>query len=271
MIWLLSFLGGCTSVSAEGRLVDGLTGEPLAGTRIVAHATLPDPRTSCPDIQAITTVDGAFHLERSCDVPYAIGLPDRRDRWLADTRTLPPGDVSGLEVRAWPAPEATGIYRLSGDTLEALRASTELRSEPIKESADRAVYPRRIPHRVPRIGPDDVLALVGREVIAGTRFDPLIPSGPRLFGDDAFNVRMDPWSYVGMRFTDDRTFERVDAAIDSAHVLDKADGDRAVRYLRGAALPPGRYVVHWDGSELGTILDVGTAPTDPADLPPSSP
>lgn len=248
---------GCSSPTASGTIVDGMTGEPIANTRLVANAKGPAGMT-CQTFDATTNEQGAFEFKGLCDGEYGLKLDDE-NLWMAEVDTIPDGGAENLDIKVWRAPAGAGLYRLSGGEIESIRAAGDIMKEKIKGTDELAHYPANIPNRVPVIGPDDHLVIVGKSAVEQTRIDPLVPSGPRIFGDDEVEVKMDAWSYIGIQFTDDTTFERLTATIDESKLLTKEKGDRVTRYIPGSAIPAGRYVA-WRPEGRGlVILDFGSS------------
>lgn len=258
LVGALALVTACSSASADGTLTDGMTGEALAHIRIVATHKDPTASLTCRAFEATTDEQGAFSIPKLCDGEYGIKLGDD-SLWLAETDSFPAGGVQGLELKAWRAPAGSGIYRLSEGKLEPIRTSADLKKEKIKDSEEEALYPSRIPNNLPVVGPNDHLVLVGAGAVEKSVILPLIPSGPRLFGDKETDVRMEPWSYIGIRFTDDRSFERVSAEIDEGKVLTKEKAERIVKWIPGSAIPEGRYALYQPGGRSVTLVDLGSS------------
>lgn len=254
---LLGLAAGCSSPGANGVIVDGMTGEPVAEARVVASATSQTSLT-CMNFETTTDAQGHFQFKGLCDAEYALKLDDE-SLWMAEVDTIPAGGASNLEVKVWRAPAGSGLYRLSGGEIESLRAAGDIMKEKIKGTDELAHYPANIPGAIPVIGPNDHLVLVGQSAVEQTRIDPLIASGPRIFGDDEVEVKMDAWSYIGVKFVDDTTFERVNTAVDDSKAFTKEKETRIARFISGSALPAGRYVAWRPEGRGAIILDFGTS------------
>lgn len=257
LVGLLGLFAGCSSPSANGVIVDAMTGGPVAEARVVASA-VGQTSLTCMNFETTTDAQGAFEFASLCDAEYKLKLDDET-LWLAEVDSIPAGGAENLEVKVWRAPASSGYYRLSGGEIENIRVAGEVMKEKIKGTEELAHYPANIPNTVPVIGPDDHLVIVGQGTIEQTRIDPLVPSGPRVFGDAEVEVKMDAWSYLGITFTDDTTFVRSTAQVDDSKAFTKEKGDRIVRFIPGSAIPAGRYAI-WRPEARGVaILDFGAS------------
>lgn len=261
-------LVGCSTVTVEGRVVDGLNGEPIAGPyRMKARATSSDVAVSCQSFDTAVDERGAFKFDRLCPGTAYQLETDRDDLWLVEVDEVPDGGFgTPTDLLAWRVPRGAGVYRLSGGELEVLKTVADVESVTLWKSKEKAKYPANIPNALPAIGPDDHLVLVGKTAVEELRFYPLIETGTRRFGDEKVTWTMEPWWYVGVKFTDDQTYERLDASFDTSRVVDKQKGDRMARFIPGTALPEGRYAVMREEDRRMYLLDFGKAqaPKDPA-------
>ncbi|MEZ4321973.1 MAG: carboxypeptidase-like regulatory domain-containing protein [Myxococcota bacterium] len=256
----LSLVTGCSNPTAKGTLTDGISGKPIAEMRLIASATGAASMT-CSAFEATTDASGAFTFDKLCaGTGYSLKA-ENENLWLADVDAIPDGGAENLDVKAWQAPKGSGLYRLTGDTLQSIRTSADIKSEPIWNSdTEKVFYPATLPKEPVRIEATDYLVLVGEGAVEKTKYYPLIPSGERKFGSNKTTIiTMDPWSYIGMEFTSDEQFERKEAAPTESGVVTKAKGDRNVAWVKGDALPPGRYAVHRENDSRTTVLDFGKA------------
>ncbi len=260
----LTFLVGCSSASIEGTLTDGLTGAPVAETRLVAKAVSADASMTCQAFEATTDAEGKFAIADVCTgTAYAVEVKD--DTWWApDLGEVADGGVQGLAVEVWRNSKGSGLYHLAGSDFNAVRTSADVKSDPILKSDVKVRYPNTVPKRVTRIASGEYLVMVSTQSVDTLQIVPLIKSGERHFGNDESKVTMDPWSYIGIRFEDDTTFEEVQAVIDDSKVKEKKAGDRAGRYISGDALPAGRYAVLAEKGRTVTIVDFGAEVAEPA-------
>jgi len=260
---LVALLTGCSTVTVEGRVVDGLNGQPIAGPyRIKAKATAPDAAMSCQFFDTEVDKDGKFKLDRLCSgTPYVLET-DRDDVWFVDVDQIPDGGWNQpTDLTAWRVPKGNGLYKLSNGTLEALKTVADVKIATPFKSDQTVRYPELIPNEVKVIGPDDYLVMVGRTAVENLKFQPLVRSEARRLDDD---TTMEPWFYIGVKFTDDSHFEAVTAALDPGKVLEKRKGEREARFVPGAALPAGRYAVLGDDDHRLYMLDFGASQGTPA-------
>ncbi len=261
---------GCGGGDAEGTLTYAMSGDGIAETRIIAKAMSVDASMTCQTFEATTDANGAFKIVGLCG-GTAYKLTTSNDQlWLPDAEQVPDGGMMGVELKAWVASEGSGVYKLAGGTLNGVRSSTDLKQETLLESEEKVNYPARIPRDVALVAPGEYLVLSGKETMAAMSIVPLIPSGERKF---AGRITMAPWSFIGVKFIDDETYEKVEAVIDEGKITTKEAGERAIRYIAHDALPVGRYAVYDASQERGvvTIVDFGKvtpkqeAPAEPVE------
>ncbi|MEQ1565194.1 MAG: hypothetical protein ABMA64_06110 [Myxococcota bacterium] len=265
-MWFAVVLVGCGSVSVEGRVVDGLNGQPIAGPyRVKAKAVSAEAAISCQFFDADVSAEGKFVLDQLCTGTAYTLETDRDDVWLVDQDQVPEGGwAQPTDLVAWRVPKGAGLYKLSNGQLEALKTAADVKSEKILGSEERVLYPAAIPNAVTVIGPEDYLVLVGKAAVEELKIEPLVASGQRKFGDATITWTMEPWLYVGVKFTDDTTFERVPATVDAAKVVDKERGERKARFVSGSALAAGRYAMLKEGDKRLYVFDFGAGQGTPA-------
>jgi hypothetical protein len=275
--WGLAAVVGCSTVTVEGRVIDGLNGQPIPGPyRMKATTTSADVALSCQVFDTAVGADGSFKFDRLCPGTAYKLETDRDDLWLVDVDEVPDGGFGQpTDLVAWRVPKGGGVYKLSGGELLALKTDAGVETVSIWKSPEQVRYPDPIPNKMTRIGPDDHLVLVGASAIDDLKFHPLLESGTRKFGDEKRAWSMDPWWYVGVKFTDDTTFERVEAPFDSSKLIDKEKGDRRARFVSGTALPAGRYAILRDDDRRMFLVEFGEpsaaapAPAAPAPAAPA--
>ncbi len=252
-------LGACGGNKVEGKVVDGRTGQAMGGFTLKASAA-EDTNMTCQYFEAEVADDGSFLFESLCSgVPYNLES-SREDIWLADGPSVPAEGIEGAtEFKVWNAPKGSGIWRVpAGGDLQQLKTTADIKQESLKESDEVVHYPSNIPKNVPLVAGNDVLLIVGNP--AEMLFKPLIyEADVRKFGDEQTNVKMDPWWYVGKRFSDHSVFEVVEATVDAGQLADKSDATRAARWMNAGALPAGRYAVHRADDRRMYIIDFGEA------------
>lgn len=286
----LVFAVGCTA-NFTGAVVDGITGKPVTSKaqtdsgdslRLIAEAVTenengtfesnPGAGLTCLTFSSDLGDDGSFNLSGLClsSTGYRLRLSDA-SWFLGETDFLPQGsDVSAPRtIKAWHAPMGTGIKTLIDDNHGRITSRVNLRSEIIKGTEDEKVlYPEGLPGNVPLIPPGGSLVITGM-ANKDMRIVPLIESGPREFRVEEgmeTGPTMDSWVYLGTRFTDDTTFERVQAQIDESKVTRVEHRNHFAKFVPTEAVsPPGRYAVHVEGQKHAFVLDFGQAPTKAAE------
>lgn len=251
-------LGGCSSAAIDGTLTDGLTKKGVSDVRIVAKATSPDASMTCQAFETTTGADGSFAIDGACTgTAYALSLGDD-SWWVPDLAEVPDGGATGLALEAWRSSQGSGVYKLSGDSFDGVRTAADVKSETILNTEEKVRFPwPTVPSKVPLVKADEHLVLVGPKTVDTFEILPLIKSETRKFGNKESWVTMDPWYYIGVKFTDDETFERVTATVDESKIISKKAGERAVKYVPGSAVEEGRYVVLAPDSKVVTIVDFG--------------
>lgn len=264
LVWVV--LSGCSTVKVEGRVVDGLSGEPVAGPyRMRATAVQSDLAMSCQFFDTEVGADGKFTFDRLCPGTAYKLETDKEDLWLVEVDEAPDGGWgTPTDLTAWRVPKASGLYTLSKGELVALRTDADVKKETILGTEQTVRYPNTVPTNVALVGADDYLVQVGKAAVDELKFYPLVPSGIRKFGKGDIVYTMEPWVYLGMKFSNDTTFEEVKTEFDAAKVIDKAKGDRKARYVSGAALAEGRYAILKDDDRRMTIVDFGKPPAPEA-------
>ena len=297
---------GCNP-SVNGQVVDGLTGKPIVGLkeggdpakdqlRMMAQATTTVKKTQPKnpadptDTEVITSdvpaygmscaaksseigPDGTFTLADVClgETDYSLAIGPDKNYFLGDINGFTKGEtVEGtVTVKAWRAPNGAAINILGADgtSLKAVRSRQKAKSETITGTEEKVFYPQGI-KGVPLVGAGEYLVLAGK-ANAGLGLHPLINSDARVFNNGETEVKMQPWSYVGTKFADDKTFERVAAKLDESKVVTVEKGDHIVKFIPAAAVAePGRYVVFNEGDKNMYLVDFGSAgemPSAPAE------
>ncbi len=251
---ILLALAACTPDpgSAAGRLVDARTGAPVTS---VAIALVPsDAACAAPAVQ--TDADGRWTAAGLCgQATWTVTLGDP-GWYLPEAAPVGPD----VQLRAWRAPPDAGVYLASATAVTPLVTHTALDVVHLFGTDREVRFPAEIPGVLPRIDADTALLLVGDVLGATPRFEPLVPSPERRwFGTKEAPQPIDPWVYLGFRFTSDTEAERVEAAVDPAHI-EHVGGPRPLRYIGAAALAPGRYALVTDDALRAFLLDFGAAP-----------
>lgn len=252
-------IAGCSSGSVSGTLVNGLTGAPIAGQRVLLRA-IDEVALTCQVFDGTTGEDGAFAIEGPClsSSPYRVALPD--SSWVVFDGARIEGDGKVGELKAFLAPDGSGLYELTAaGALEHLSTHADIKTETLWDSEETVQFPSAMPldGDLPRLEAGEYLVFLGAETMEGATVTPLVPSEGRKFGNaEQFTEMTQPWWYLGTTFTSDTEYTRTEATIDASRAIEHARDDKAVRYLPAEALANGRYALQAPGSRRITILDV---------------
>ncbi len=240
----LSLTACGTKGTAAGTVTDGLSGEPVAGLRLLARAQQTDDLT-CKVLEGTTLNSGAFSIANTCGgVTYDLSAGDKT--WVLQGAQSFDGSEApaALAVKAWRAPEGSGVYVLADGALSPVRTASDMSSLPLWELEETVRYPDGIPKRVAQVAAGQHLLIVGADDIGRLAWTPLIKhEGELRFGNPKHYFDMDPWWYAGRRFESREKHEAVEAQLDSSKQIDVREGERQVRYVPHGALPAGRYVL----------------------------
>ncbi len=260
MVALLAILAACTKPgSFQGRLVDGLTGQPIAGARLLAKA--PDSLDlTCQVFEATTGEDGSFTFAKTCpDTRYRIESTDET-LLLADMEPFDGGAQQPpvVEVKAWRGAKGGGLYIVEDGKVNRVPTSADISRKTILDSDEEVLYPAAIPGTIHRVKPGSYLLVATEGSIKKLEFFPLIQDeNKRRFGTRKEWTTLDPWWYVGVKFESDTKFERVAAEMDASKVTDVTVQGVQLRYIEGSALPPGRYAIMGKKDRRMYIIDFG--------------
>jgi hypothetical protein len=265
--WMTLVVAGCGSpVAIEGRIMDGLNSQPVAGPyRIQARATSPEAAITCQLVDAEVDADGKFKIPNACQGTSYQLATDRDDLWLMDPSEVPDGGWGQpKDVVAYRVPSSGGIYKLSAGEFAPITTNADVAEHKVWKSDQKVKAPGAVPNEVTVIGPEDWLVLVGKSATAEMKFAPLVPYvGKRFFGDAGNSYSIDDWFIVGHKAVNDTTYEVQAATFDAAKVVDKARGEQSVRFVQGGALADGRYAVMKDDDRRMTLVDFGAFTSEP--------
>jgi len=278
----LALAVGCNS-TVNGKVVDGLTGQPIMGkpadageevqpNRLVANAVKKgdsgnweqnaEAGMTCMTFSSPIGQDGSISLSGLClsATDYKLSIEPDKNYFLGETDMLAKGTkVEGpMTIKAWRAPNGTAvnILRKDGTTLDPVRSRQKVKSEKITGSEEMVYYPEGI-KGVPQMEAGEYLVLSG-ETNAKLQLYPLVNSGARMFKTEETEVKMQPWSYIGTKFVDDETFERVSASVDSAKIQTVENSGHIVKFIPTAAVgDKGRYALWVEGQENAYLIDIG--------------
>ena len=246
----------------EGKAVDGLTGEPVAGLRIVANADDASVGMSCMAFDATTDEQGKFAMDGIClsQTGYRLKASDE-DRWFVGGEVAK-GAAAPVELQTWQAPTADGLFEKKDKEFSPITTAADARTVPVWDSPTEVVtYPHQIPDKRPLIEEGEFLVLVGKGNVEGLKVWPLIPSDTRKFGNADSTITMEPWDYFGVTFTSDTEFTRQTASFDASKVKRVDGANRVVAFVPASALPPGRYAMMLEGDRRCYVVDFGKAPS----------
>jgi hypothetical protein len=279
--WLFAFVA-CSSVSVEGTLVDGISGAPVPGPKVItAKAVSPDATMGCQFLSGDVGADGTFSVSGLCGgTKYELDLDDD-SWWLADGSEVPDGGFPGpTKLAAFKVPKGAGLYiRAADGAFEELKTAGDLKSEKLFDSDTRVKYPAEIiEEHVPVLVAGQHLVLVGKSVVDEMTFQAVVPSGARKFdggkGPPAGNtltINMAPWMYLSARFVDDKTIEKVEPGVDLSKAIVKRQETRAVEWIPFEAMQPGRLSVMREGDRRMYLVDVGAKLPKPPPAPAPAP
>ncbi|MBN1337331.1 MAG: hypothetical protein JXB39_15340 [Deltaproteobacteria bacterium] len=257
---VLSFLLaiGCTPKgSFQGKLVHAITGQPVAGKVLALKSDPPAPDLTCQNFNTRTDASGLFTVDALCgDATYKIEATDK-EILLDGPEKVQGSEVVGapVEIKVWPAPP-TGVYILSAEGgLTKQAASWKVEGKNILNSEEKAFFPTELPSQAIRVGPDQYLVLAGDRTIESLHIQPLIDSGPRTFGTSQERDKDEAWSYIGVKFSSDTEFERVEVTPRADRVLEIKKNGTQLRYIEGTALPAGKYTIMPKGGKRAYILE----------------
>jgi hypothetical protein len=274
MTFAVLALLGCSGGHVEGTVVDGLTGQPVAATHLLLTAK-EKTGMSCMGFDVITDANGHFAIDGTCAVPYTARLSGD-ELWLAEGDEIPAEVKAPLALTAWRNPSASGVYIFSKGAFEPLRTVTDVKTRPLFGTDQKAVFPSKLPDKLPLLEAGQYLVIVGKENAAAMAPVPLVPAGPIHLDQGGTSVEQSPWVYLGARLSPGATpgtpdsVEPVEVAFDKSKVIAKSKGERAVEFVGADALPPGRYALLKPGDKRIYVVDFMVAGPAPGAPPPEA-
>lgn len=249
LAFLGAFLVGCAPTgSFEGKLVDAISGDVMEGVRILAKS--PDATDlTCQVFEATSDAGGIFKLDGLCaNAKYDVTTGD--NQFLIDGLGQLEGGIQSagvIDVKVWRAP-GTGVYILDGKDLKKQATKTDVKSKVIFESENElAYYPMETFEKLTKIEENQYLVLSGERNVSKMKFYPLVPEpNERKFGNKTEWTTEGPWTYIGIKFTSNTEYERLENTPDPSKVLKAGEGERQLLYIKGGALPAGDYAVMAD-------------------------
>ena len=253
------FAAGCAPKgSYDATLVDGLSNEPLANTRVLLKAESND--FACQVFETTSNEAGQIHFEGMCaDLEYTMSIPD--GAWKLPALNIAGGQegLSGGNVQAWPLPGLAGVWLRSGSgELTSVSTASDITTDQIWESDETVRYPNQVPARLPRVA-DGAYLVVAGDVNLEKTLHPLLKSEHIRLGTPEKFFNMQPWHYIGTTFEDAKTFARHEAQVDSSKIVNGNPAGTNVQYWPHDLVPAGRYAFLGDDDKRTYILDFGDA------------
>ena len=272
-LFALTLIGCDFGGSYEGVLVDGMTGQPRTGFKVLARAALPD--LTCQVREADVGPDGHFLIDQTCpDGDYTLGLSEE-SLFLDGPANIKGGEASTgpVTLKVWRAPTGSGLYKLSDDKLTAIRTFADVESATLWGTDTVVRYPSKKPLKLATsqtLAPGEHLIIAGQGSIDKMKVFPLIDdTGTRKFkgAEEGVFTNIAEHTYIGVRFDASGAATAETAAFDPAKVTKVGSGDNVFSYVDADALPAGRYAVLGDKDKRVFVLDFGAAPPAAAEAP----
>lgn len=258
---LLSLTVACSSAgSFEGKLVDGMTGQPRADLVVLGKA--PDSTDlACQIVEGKTDANGAFTFPKTCKgASYTIEVKDKT-LLLADAPKVEGGvkSTGPVEIKAWRAPAGDGISTLKDDKLGNVASRSVLkRDEKVKGTQMVALFTKEKFKTPSTIEDGGYLVISGKDLNGKLKIEPIVPA-PGVVTFDSGNT-LENHVFVGLRFAaDGMSAEPVAAQLDAAAVKTLTVGETVVRYIPTSALPNGQYALYAEGDKEALVVQLGKA------------
>lgn len=248
--------------SYSAALVDGMTGKPVAGVKVLARSEPLSQIMECQVLDSTSTADGKIAFSPTCaETTYKLEVKDDTLSFEAPVTFDGTAVTPETSLTLWRKPAQAGLALLSAEgKLERLPTASAVTRRNFLGSEEQAAWPTTLPDSVARVEPGTWLVLTPSTVIDKIEIFPLIAdASARKFGTNDEWVTLEPWSYIGIQFKTDREWTIVKAEVDASKVTDKSLSGAAVRYIEGSALPAGRYALLGKADPRVYIVDFGPA------------
>jgi len=259
LLSLLSLTAACSSAgSFEGKLVDGMTGQPRADLVVLGKA--PDSGDmACQIVEGKTDANGVFSFPKTCKgASYSIEVKDKT-LLLADAPKVEGGvkSTGPVEIKAWRAPAGDGISTLKDDKLGNVASRSVLkRDEKVKGTQTVALFTKEKFKTPTTVDDGSFLVISGKDLNGKVKIEPIVPA-PGVVTFDSGNT-LENHVFVGLRFAaDGLAAEPVAVQLDAAVVKTLTVGDSVVRYIPTNALPNGQYVIYSEGDKEALVVQMG--------------
>lgn len=254
----------------QGKLVDGMTGEPRSvDLRVLAKADSTD--MTCRVKEAIVDGQGAFHLEDLCAADsYVISLSDPQLMMTGiSTSVSGAREPTGpMEIQVWRAPTAMGVFKLENDALKGVKTFSDVDTVKTKDGELTVRYPESKPVKLAgsqKIVEGSHLVVRGKQNIDNLKVYPLVEDSEKRGFFEGATIEDHVW--IGVKFASDSEYEEVSATFDESKVTTVGEELEQTRYIAHDALPTGRYALLGEEDKRTYILDFGAgaaAPAEPA-------
>lgn len=264
-LWLVGLLTACGGTDVHLQLHDTLADGPAVGIELSLVATDQAP-FRCQQFSGTTDASGRLTLRDTClsRTGYRVAATDPA-LWLDGQTELAAAGEPNLALSALVAPEGRGSWRVSGGSASPLPIHAEVHSAQLRGSDERVDYPSLIPadDDVPLLAAGDWLVLTSDTPIGVVPLVPLLPSDTRHLRHRGGDLTLQPWWYLGVRFTSDTDLTRQAFVLDTTGIVRRDEPGRSALAVPSTALPRGRYaLLAADGRRL-TVLDATSHPDSP--------
>ncbi len=264
-------LTACTKGTIDGKVTDGLTGQPVAELRVIAKAPVATDLT-CMALEGSTDASGAFHIEGTCaGNEYVLSLADDT-RFIEGSASVAGGEPVTQDLKTWIAPEGSGIYVIADGELQPQKTYSDVAKAVIMNTEQEVRYPETAPKDDgwPQLATGSHVLLLGEKNVRDMGFElvlksPEVKFAPEEGRDDITHWSLgQEWSYIGIQMAEDGSFELKQAEVDTSKFVDVAGSDRTARYVPAEALAPGRYALLGPKSRRTYVFEVGGSAAAPA-------
>ncbi|MCB9741100.1 MAG: hypothetical protein H6741_29575 [Alphaproteobacteria bacterium] len=262
-------LTACTQGSFEGKLVNGLTGEPVPDMQVLLRGETTD--LTCQVKEGTTDANGVVKIEGTCgDTEYKLELG--KETWFTDTsaptHTGGTASTGPVEVKVWVGPEGEAVYFMEKDgSFKSQKTYADVTNDVIGGTEQKIRYPAKQPSKDAdwrQVPADGWVMITGQATIDRLQFQPAIENEPFPMGVEDPQPMKFPWHYIGMAVTPDGQFEVKTVQLDEAKFVNATDGgERVVRYIPAGAVPAGKYALLGEKDNRTYLMRFGDAPAEP--------
>lgn len=263
LVALLS-VGCSTAGSFEGKLVDGMSGQPRADIHVLGMAK-DSPDLACQVVEGTTDAAGVFTFPKTCKgTNYTLEIKDKT-LLLVDAPVVAGGvpSTGPVEIKAWRGPSSDGLSTLRADKLGSIASRTPLRrEEKIKGTETVALFPKEKFPSATTVDDGGYLVVAGKDLNAKLQIVPVVPTAAMVTFESGNTLANHV--FIGLKFADDGlSAEPVAATVDDSLVKTLKHGERVLRYIPAKALPAGQYALFSEGDRETFIVQMGAPKTTP--------